>query len=115
MVACASCGGCCAHCGASCGAIGGGAGLGFGGAFGGVGMGGFNGLGGFGFLPFFGLSRRHSASASDEGQTPVDCDALVDHNNPGHQAAIQTISHVDDEKHEKILQWLKDELHKTKT
>lgn len=70
------------------------------------------GLAGFGFLPFFGLRQRHPAATPDDGSTPVDSDALVDQNNPGHREAIQTISHVDDEKHENILQWIKDELHK---
>lgn len=70
------------------------------------------GLMGFGFLPFFGLGRTRPAATPDDDSTPVDGDALVDQNNPGHREAIQTISHVDDEKHENILQWLKDELHK---
>lgn len=42
----------------------------------------------------------------------MDADALVDPNHSGHREAIKTISHVDDDKHEKITQWLKDELHK---
>jgi hypothetical protein len=68
------------------------------------------GFGGFGFFPFFG---GHRASQSNDGNvTPVDGDALVDPNHPGHREAIKTISHVDDDKHEKITQWLKDELHK---
>jgi hypothetical protein len=29
-----------------------------------------------------------------------------------HREAIKTISHVDDDKHEKIVQWLEGELHK---
>jgi hypothetical protein len=119
MAGCGHCGGCCAHCGATCGAIGGFGLGGFSGASGGLGPTGFGmgGLGGmdsgfhgFGFLPFFGHSQKKPKS--DDDKTPVDCDALVNHDDPSHQAAIQTISHVDDEKHEKILQWLKDELHK---
>lgn len=78
---------------------------------GGFGMGGIGGgFHGFGFFPFFG--RSQSTPTPNDDKTPVDCDALVDHDDPGHQAAVQTVSHVDDEKHEKILQWLKDELHK---
>jgi hypothetical protein len=66
-------------------------------------------IGGFGFFPFFG--GHHSLQSKDDNATPVDGDALVDPNHPGHREAIKTISHVDDDKHEKITQWLKDELH----
>lgn len=103
MVGCASCGGCCAHCATTCGVMGGA-------SFGAMGspfIGGFRGLG---FFPFFG--GHHSLQSENEDATPVDGDALVDPNHSGHREAIKTISHVDDEKHEKITQWLKDELHK---
>jgi hypothetical protein len=94
--------------------MGGGGFGGIGGAFGGGSATGFGasglGMNTLGFLPFFG--RTHRKPDPEDDKTPVDCDALVDHDNPGHRAAVQTISHVDDEKHDKILQWLKDELHK---
>ena len=103
MAGCASCGGCCAHCATTCGVMGGA-------SFGVMGSPFIGGFGGFGFFPFFG---GHRASLSnDDSATPVDGDALVDSNHLGHREAIKTISHVDDEKHEKITQWLKDELHK---
>ena len=103
MAGCASCGGCCAHCATTCGVMGGA-------SFGAMGSPFIGGFGGFGFFPFFG---GHRASLSnDDNATPVDGDALVDSNHLGHREAIKTISHVDDEKHEKITQWLKDELHK---
>jgi hypothetical protein len=73
-------------------------------------MGGMGGLGNFGFFPFFG--GHHTSKRDDDDATPVDGDALVDPNHPGHREAISTVAHVDDEKHEKIMQWLKDELHK---
>ena len=103
MAACASCGGCCVHCAATCGVMGGA-------SFGAMGSPFIGGFGGFGFFPFFG---GHRASLSnDDNATPVDGDALVDPSHPGHREAIKTISHVDDDKHEKIIQWLKGELHK---
>ena len=103
MAGCASCGGCCAHCATTCGVMGGA-------SFGAMGSPFIGGFGGFGFFPFFG---GHRASHSDDNNaTPVDGDALVDPNHPGHRDAIKTISHVDDDKHEKITQWLKDELHR---
>jgi len=46
----------------------------------------------------------------DDDATPVDVDALMDSNHPGHRAAIKTISHVDADKHRKITQSLKDEV-----
>jgi len=67
------------------------------------------GFGGFGFFPFFG--GHHSLQNKDDNATPVDGDALVDPSHPGHSEAIKTLSHVDHDKHEKITQWLKDELH----
>ena len=105
MAGCASCGGCCAHCATSCGVVGGA-------SFGAMGspfIGGLGGLGGFGFFPFFG--GHHASQSNDDNATPVDGDALVDSNHPGHREAIKTISHVDDDTHDKITQWLKDELH----
>jgi hypothetical protein len=102
MAGCASCGGCCAHCATTCGVMGGA-------SFGAMGSPFVGGFGGFGFFPFFG--GRHASQSNDDSATPVDGDALVDPNHPGHREAIKTISHVDDDKHEKITQWLKDELH----
>ena len=102
MAGCASCGGCCAHCASTCGVMGGA-------SFGAMGSPFIGRLGGFGFFPFFG--GRHASQNNDDNATPVDGDALVDPNHPGHREAIKTISHVDDDKHEKITQWLKDELH----
>lgn len=121
MAGCGACGGCCAHCGATCGACGGGSFGGFGGgSFGGLGVGSFGAFGGvpfmggmrsFGFSPFFG-GHHASKHDDDDDATPVDADALVDPTHPGHREAIATISHVDDEKHEKITQWIKEELHR---
>ncbi len=79
-------------------------------SFGAMGSPFIGGFGGFGFFPFFGGHR--ALLSNDDNATPVDGDALVDSNHLGHREAIKTISHVDDEKHEKITQWLKDELHK---
>jgi hypothetical protein len=102
MAGCAHCGGCCAHCATACGVMGGA-------SFGAMGAPFIGGFGGFGFFPFFG---GHSAlQSNDDNATPVDGDALVDPNHPGHREAIKTIAHVDDDKHEKITQWLKNELH----
>lgn len=102
MPGCASCGGCCAHCGTTCGVIGGA-------SFGAVGSPLMGDFGGFGFHPFFG--GRHVSPSNDDNTTPVDGDALGDPSHPGHREAIKTISHVDDDKHEKITQRLKDQLH----
>jgi hypothetical protein len=103
MAGCAHCGGCCAHCGTTCGLMGGA-------PIGGMGSPFIGGFGGFGFFSYFG--GWHASKKKEDDSTPVDGDALVDPNHPGHREAIQTISHVDDEKHEKITAWLKDELHK---
>ena len=78
-------------------------------SFGAMGSPFIGGFGGFGFFPFFG--GHHASRRNDDNATPVDGDALVDPNHPGHREAIKTISHVNDDKHEKITQWLKDELH----
>ncbi len=102
MAGCASCGGCCARCATTCGVMGGA-------SFGAMGPSFIAGFGGFGFFPLFG--DHHSSQSKDDSATPVDGDALVDPNHPGHREAIKTISHVDGDKHEKITQWLKDELH----
>src|ERR1022692_1587387 len=102
MAGCASCGGCCAHCASTCGVMGGA-------SFGAMGFPFVGGFGGFGFFPVFG--GRHESQSNDDNATRVDGDALVDPNHTGHREAIKTISHVDDDKHEKITQWLKDELH----
>jgi hypothetical protein len=64
---------------------------------------------GFGGFAYF--SSNHPLRSNDDNATPVDGDALVDPNHPGHREAIKTISHVDDDKHKKISQWLKDEFH----
>ncbi len=101
MAGCASCGGCCAQCATTCGVVGGT-------SFGAIGSPIIGAFGGLGFLPYFG--GHHSSQGADGNSTPVDGDALVDPNHPGHREAVKTISHVDDDKHEKITQWLKDEL-----
>jgi hypothetical protein len=106
MPSCAHCGGCCARCSATCGSL---RGLSAGHAgplFGG------GGFGAFGFFPFFMMGRSRSSQPTDDQSTPVDGDALTDSNNPGHGDAIKTISHVDDNKHEKFITWLKEENHK---
>jgi hypothetical protein len=100
MAACASCGGCCAHCETTCGAVGGG-------IFGAMGYPMMGGLGGFDYF-----SNNHPLQNIDDNVTPVDSDALVDPNHPGHREAIKTISHVDDDTHKSITQRLKDELHR---
>jgi hypothetical protein len=37
---------------------------------------------------------------------------LVDPDNPGHRDAIKTVSHVDDDKHDKFIAWIHNEIHK---
>jgi hypothetical protein len=76
---------------------------------GGASFGALGGLSGSGFSYF---TSNHPLQNNDDNVTPVDGDALVDPNHPGHREAIKTISHVDDDKHKKITQWLKDELHR---
>ena len=102
MAGCASCGGCCAPCATTCGVMGGA-------SFGAMGTPFVGGFGGFGFFPFFG--GRHVSQNNDDNATPVDGDALVDPNHPGHREAIKTVSHVDDDQHEETIQWLKGLLH----
>src|SRR5665213_1079235 len=85
MAGCASCGGCCAHCATTCGVMGGA-------SFGTMGSPFIGGFGSFGFFPFFG--GHHASRRNDDNATPVDGDALVDPNHPGHREAIKTISHV---------------------
>ncbi len=97
MAGCASCGGCCAQCASTCG------------AFGGASLGAFGGLGGSGFSYF---TSNHPLQDSDDGATQVDGDALIDHRQPGHRGAIKSISHVDHDTHEKITQWLNEEMHR---
>jgi hypothetical protein len=94
MAGCASCGGCCASCATTCGVLGGAAA----GAL----------AGENGDYAYF--TNNHPLQNIDGNATPVDGDALVDSTHPGHREAIKTISHVDDDKHRKITQWLKDEL-----
>jgi hypothetical protein len=57
-----------------------------------------------GIIPFL---RRHHVSQSNDDATPVDGEALVDPNHPGHREAIKVVSHVDDDKHEETVLWLK--------
>lgn len=102
MAGCAPCGGCCAPCASTCGVMGGA-------SFGAMGSPFAGGLGGFGFFPFF--RAHHASQSNDDNATPVDGDALVDPNHPGHREAIKTVSHVDDAQHEETIQWLKDLLH----
>jgi hypothetical protein len=73
-------------------------------------MGGLGAFSGFGFRPFFG--GWNPAADENDTSTPVDGDALADPNHPGHRDAVATISHVDDDKHERILSWLHAEIHK---
>ena len=103
MAGCGHCGGCCAHCGSTCGHL-------EGAQLGGIGSPFIGGFGNFGFYPYFG--GWHRSKKKDDGITPIDADALVDPNHPGHRDAIQTISHIDDEKHGKLIAWLEEELHK---
>ncbi len=58
------------------------------------------------------FTSNHPLQNAEDDTTPVDGDALVDPDHPGHREAIKSISH-DDDKHRKIAQWLKDELHHT--
>jgi hypothetical protein len=76
---------------------------------GGAALGAIGGIGGSGFSYF---TSNHPLQNIDDNAIPVDGDALVDPDHPGHREAIKTISHVDDDKHEKITQWLKDEIHR---
>jgi hypothetical protein len=96
MAGCASCGGCCAQCASTCGVMGG-ASLG--------------GVRGFGESDFSYFTSNHPLQNVDDNVASVDGDALVAPNHPGHREAIKTLSHVDDDKHKRIIQWLKDELH----
>jgi len=98
MAGCASCAGCCAHCATTCGVMGGA-------SYGAMGSPMMAGFGGFEYF-----SNNHPLKNNDDNATPVDGDALVDPSHPGHREAVKTISHVDDDEHEKIAQWLKDEL-----
>lgn len=95
MAGCASCGGCCAQCASTCGVMGGA-------AFGALG-----GMDGSGFSYF---TSNHPLQNIDNNAVPVDGDALIDPNHPGHREAIKTISHVDEDGHKRITQWLKDKL-----
>jgi hypothetical protein len=62
---------------------------------------------GSGYSGVIAALRRHYASRrNEETGTPVDGDALVDPNHPGHLEAVRTVSHVDDDKHEETVQWL---------
>jgi hypothetical protein len=97
MAGCASCGGCCAQCASTCGVMGGAS---------------FSALGGIDGSGFSYFTSNHPLQNIDDNATPVDGDALVDRDHPDHREAIKTISHVDDDKHEKIIQWLKDETHR---
>jgi hypothetical protein len=85
-----------------CGAIGGG-------SFGGAGIGFFGGLSHFGFLP---NSVPVDRSRYHQTPVPIDDEALVDPSHPGHREAIQAIAHAPEEKRDKILAWLKEELSK---
>ena len=76
---------------------------------GGIGFGALGGINGSGFSYF---TSNHPLQNAEEDNTPVDADALADPHHVGHREAIKTLSHVDDDKHEKITQWLKDELDK---
>lgn len=97
MGACSSCGGCCAPCATTCGALGGA-------SIGGMSSFFVRGSGYSGIIPFL---RRHHVSQSNDDATPVDGEALVDPNHPGHREAIKVVSHVDDDKHEETVLWLK--------
>jgi hypothetical protein len=70
----------------------------------------FGALGGMSDSGFWYFTSNHPLQNIDGDTTAVDGDALVDHNHPGHREAIKAISHVDADKHEKITQWLKDEI-----
>jgi hypothetical protein len=124
MAGCASCGGCCASCGGSCGAFG--AGLGTLGVLGeglAPGLDGEDGIhgdsgdddsgGGIGYFagvqlhPWFGPSRK---KVEDPSTPTVDSRALADPHHPGHREAITAISHIDPEKHSRLMEWLKKEL-----
>jgi len=106
MPGCAHCGSCCAHCASSCASFSGMSAGHAGPLFGG------GGFGAFGFFPFFMMGRSRSSQSADDQSTPVDGDALTDPDNPGHRDAIKTVSHVDDEKHDKFITWLHDEIYK---
>ena len=96
MAGCLACRGCCAQCADTCGAIGGGA------------------IGTYeesdaSWYSYF--STNPPLPSGDNGAALVERDALVDSNHPGHRGAIESISHVNNEQHQKILQWLRNGLH----
>src|ERR1700689_5552117 len=99
MAGCAACAGCCANCGTTCGVVGGASFSAIGSPF----------VGGSTGFDYF-LGGNHSVQDQEDNATPVDGDALVDPHHPDHRDASKKISHVDDDKHEKITQWLKDKL-----
>jgi hypothetical protein len=103
MAGCGHCGGCCAHCGATCGNVGSA-------TFGSVGLPSFGVFGGFGFHSSRGGELR---SKYDDSQVPVDSDALVDPDHPGHRDAITSIAHASEETRNKVLAWLKEEFGKS--
>jgi hypothetical protein len=76
---------------------------------GGVSFGALGGLSGSGFSYF--ASNHPLKNFNDDG-SPMDGDALVDPNHPGHREAIKTISHVDGDTHNKFTGWLKGQIHK---
>ena len=96
MAGCASCGGCCAQCASTCGAL--------------VGapLGALAGMDGSGFSYF---TSNHPLQNVDGDAIPVDGEALVAPDHPGHRHAIKTMSHVDDATHENIVQRLRNEVH----
>jgi len=62
---------------------------------------------GSGYSGIIAVLRRHYASRRKKDRvSPVDGNALVDPNHPGHHEAIKSASHVDDDKHEETVQWL---------
>ena len=67
--------------------------------------------GGFGGVGFSYFTNNHPLQNVDDNSTPVDGDALVDPDHPGHREAIKTLSHIDKDRHERVTQWLKVELH----
>lgn len=135
MAACGHCSACCAHCGAVCGAAHGAPAGGLAGAFhANIGMSPVRYFGGIGYMPYVAGSpvfplwwQRHKKTDGNDDPNETDaakaageadaktlhCDALVDSNHPGHQAAVQTVAHgTDEQTHESILKRIKEDLAK---
>jgi hypothetical protein len=71
---------------------------------------GYGDSGDFHFHPWFGSRRKKD---KDDSTPSVDTRALADPNHPDHRDAIKAISHIEPERHSKLMGWLKKELDQT--